>query len=254
MGYPDAWVGNIKETLDYLQEELPKTLVNLVQIFDIAILKGAANNPYGPVCKSFYSTLCPCGPYGSIAMNNSTILNHTSEVARQYQAGLVELINSGQYNTGNDFTVVLQPFFTESSLPIGPSGYADLSTLAVDCFHFSPSGGRVTAVNLWNNMFQDVGEKTEAYDHDPAILCPTDKEPYIRTSLAVQVVASLVTYSVAVGLGMLVALYCVIMAKANEVGLFSFFWLFFFCTCRVFRECRLVWCHKMIQITDKKNA
>ena len=54
-------------------------------------------------------------------------------------------------------------------------------------------------------MFQDVGEKTEAYDHDPAILCPTDKEPYIRTSLAVQVVASLVTYSVAVGLRMLVA-------------------------------------------------
>ena len=70
---------------------------------------------------------------------------------------LVELINSGQYNTGNDFTVVLQPFFTEILLPIGPSGYADLSTLAVYCFHFSPSGGRVTAVNLWNNMFQDVG-------------------------------------------------------------------------------------------------
>ena len=138
-------------------------------------------------------------------MNNYTILNHTSEVARQYQAGLVELINSGQYNIGNDFTVVLQPFFTEISLPIGPSDYTDLSTLAVDCFHFSPSGGRIAAVNLWNNMFQDVGEKTEAYDHNPAILCPTNEKPYTRTSLAVQVVASLVTYSVAVGLGMLVA-------------------------------------------------
>ena len=34
MGYPDAWVGNIKEALDYMQEELPKTLVNLVQIYD----------------------------------------------------------------------------------------------------------------------------------------------------------------------------------------------------------------------------
>ena len=49
-------------------------------------------------------------------MNNYTILDHTSEVARQCQAGLVELINSGQYNTGNDFTVVLQP---EILLPIG---------------------------------------------------------------------------------------------------------------------------------------
>ena len=28
----------------------------------------------------------------------------------------------------------------------------------------------------------DVGEKAEDYDHDPTILCPTDEEPYIRTS------------------------------------------------------------------------
>ena len=196
-GDPDTWVANVTSLLDYLQQELPRTLVNLVQIPDIvesfSSIRSNRNQDdnsgggtctgagLGERCMSYINRLCPCGPHGRIALNNHHILNHTSEVARQYQAGLVELINSSRYNTGDNFTVVLQPFLTQTLLPKGSNGLSDLSSLAFDCFHWSPQGHRVAAVNLWNNMFQSVGEKKAYVDYNPTIFCPTDDDPYIQT-------------------------------------------------------------------------
>lgn len=43
-----------------------------------------------------------------------------------------------------DFTVVVQPFFKDFSIPKLPSGKVDTSLFAPDCFHLSTKGhGRI---------------------------------------------------------------------------------------------------------------
>ncbi len=210
-GDPDEYVGGIRSVLDYLQDKLPRTLVNLVQIFDVTVIEDAAShNPYGPVCISFYNESCPCGPYGYVSKSDSAVVDATSALAREYQDGLADLVESGRYNDGDNFTVVLQPFFTDGSLPIDSNGLVDISTLAVDCFHFSPKGNRISAINLWNNMFQEVGEKTEFFDNDAVIICPTDDDPYIKTSFetspAMRLVVSLLPLLIGMGLALTVVM------------------------------------------------
>lgn len=96
-----------------------------------------------------------------------------------------ELIDSGRYDTHNNFTVVLQPFFREVFLPklevgadtpetinipygvfihlfllipVNPisfsykNGQPDRSYFSPDCFHLSQKAHTLMARALWNNM------------------------------------------------------------------------------------------------------
>lgn len=65
---------------------------------------------------------------------------------------LQELIDSGIYDTRDDFTVVIQPFLRDSVLPYTEDGQVDATYFAPDCFHFSDIGHAMGAINLWNNM------------------------------------------------------------------------------------------------------
>ncbi len=103
---------------------------------------------------------------------------------------LTTLIESGKYDTTDDFTVVLQPFFTETNIPLTEvrhcmqlmqhamhecnslhnthnhththtaisffcyiqEGIPDNSYFSLDCFHFSPKGHAIGARYVWNNM------------------------------------------------------------------------------------------------------
>ena len=63
-----------------------------------------------------------------------------------------------RYNIKKDFTVVIQPFFLNWSIP-KINGSMDESYFAPDCFHFSVKGHAATSKALWENMFEPVGEK-----------------------------------------------------------------------------------------------
>ena len=41
----------------------------------------------------------------------------TRKASEEYQEKLTELVNSGKYDSDNDFTVVIQPFFVDAQLP-----------------------------------------------------------------------------------------------------------------------------------------
>ena len=45
-------------------------------------------------------------------------------------------MNTGKYDTHDDFTVVVQPFMAHTKLPL-KEGEIDYSYFAPDCFHFS---------------------------------------------------------------------------------------------------------------------
>lgn len=72
------------------------------------------------------------------------------------QVQLQALIDSGRYDTRDDFTVVIQPFLRDSVLPYTDDGQVDATYFAPDCFHFSDIGHAMSALNLWNNMVTTV--------------------------------------------------------------------------------------------------
>lgn len=59
---------------------------------------------------SVFSIVCDCGHNKA----NSEMLKNA---AMAYQRELRALVNSGRYDTRNDFTVVLQPFFKNTEPP-----------------------------------------------------------------------------------------------------------------------------------------
>jgi phospholipase B1 len=94
-------------------------------------------------------------------MNNRTFCNCVFEnshkptlegLTKGFQRGVEDLINSGRYDTKDDFTVVVQPFMTKMSPPTTSTGAADYSYFAPDCFHFSTKGHQAAAIELWNSL------------------------------------------------------------------------------------------------------
>uniref|UniRef100_A0A8C1W9H7 Si:ch211-214p16.3 n=1 Tax=Cyprinus carpio TaxID=7962 RepID=A0A8C1W9H7_CYPCA len=103
------------------------------------------------------------------------------------QRGMSELVNSGRYDTHDNFTVVIQPFFRNVFLPVLEDGRPDhLTFFSVDCFHFSERGHAEMAIALWNNMLEPVGSKQNynnfTYDRSK-IHCPTKEHPFIFTQI-----------------------------------------------------------------------
>ncbi len=102
-----------------------------------------------------------------------TILNYKEE--------LESLIDSGRYDTADNFTVVLQPFQT-SIVFNEVNGENDLSHLEIDCFHLSAEGNRYFALGLWNTMLQRNGEKGKILSLPVSeVACP-DENQYFYTA------------------------------------------------------------------------
>ena len=108
--------------------------------------------------------------------------SQVENVNRQLREDLESLIDSGRYDTADNFTVVLQPFQT-SIVFNEVNGQRDLSHFAIDCFHLSAEGNRNFALGLWNNMLQRKGEKNKVLSLPVnEIACPTDENPYFYTA------------------------------------------------------------------------
>ena len=63
----------------------------------------------------------------------------------------------------DQFTVVIQPAFSDLSLFHTPDGRIDYSYFAPDCLHPSQKLHALMARALWNNLLQPVGRKTTGW-------------------------------------------------------------------------------------------
>jgi phospholipase B1 len=163
---------NVKAALDKLQAGLPRTLVNFVTVLNVAELEDLHE---GVVCQNMQVFLCDCA-----------IQPDTRELVRvanlEYQKLTNALIDSGIYDTKDDFTVVRQPFMEHMTVPVTSAGLPDFSYFATDCFHFSQKGHEAAAVELWNNMVEKVGQKTTSWNLLDTLKCPAEGNGYIYTS------------------------------------------------------------------------
>lgn len=179
---PRNVIGHIRDALDILHKEVPRAIVNLVELFHIVALRELHQDTSLGCPSWFVRLVCPCILKPK---DGSAELQKVEEFNRAYQKAMRELIDSGRYDTHENFTVVLQPFFREVFLPKLEDGRPDRSYFSPDCFHLSQKAHTLMARALWNNMLEPVGNKTYTQDFTVGIdlKCPSETSPFIRTAL-----------------------------------------------------------------------
>uniref|UniRef100_UPI003AAC5A81 phospholipase B1, membrane-associated-like n=1 Tax=Centroberyx gerrardi TaxID=166262 RepID=UPI003AAC5A81 len=178
---PKNYSHNLMLSLDMLYKEVPRLLVNVVEILQIDPLRTVKKNDLG--CTLMQRANCPCVIN---AEENSPELEEIKRVNQVYQAETHYLISGDRYDGREDFTVVLQPYLRNSFVPYIGEGQADLSFFAMDCFHISERAHAELAIALWNNMLEPVGRK-QAYNNftydRSKIHCPSEAHPFIFTKM-----------------------------------------------------------------------
>ncbi|KAF8364218.1 hypothetical protein PRIPAC_91141 [Pristionchus pacificus] len=168
---------NIGAAVQILKDNMPKTIVVLVGMLDLSLLRSIDKGKY--FCDALHTFECPC----EREMNFSD--EAIREQCKKYMATEQEL-QDGRFDTTEDFTLVIQPFFEDLNVPpLLPDGEPDLSFFAPDCFHFSAYGHAVVAKTLWNNIMQPVGAKDKTAnltDLSQPLACPDKDCPFIRTT------------------------------------------------------------------------
>ncbi|XP_030299017.1 phospholipase B1, membrane-associated isoform X2 [Sparus aurata] len=172
----------IQQALDILHSEVPRAIVNLIELLNIVPLRDLHNDKTLGCPTWFVNIVCPCilkPKEGSVELQKANELN------RAYQSAMRELIDSGRYDTHVNFTVVLQPFLREVYLPRLEDGRPDRSYFSPDCFHLSQKAHTLMARALWNNMLEPVGNKTFTQDFEAGVdlKCPSETNPFIRTAV-----------------------------------------------------------------------
>lgn len=166
---PANYRKNLQDALDIFHAELPRAFVNLALIFDIAPIAQLGKTDMW--CSLVHSLVCACGQDTSMSLA-------LRDLTHAYQNATESLIASGRYNTRDDFTVVIQPFFKHTEPPVmaNDPNSVDMSFFSADCFHFSGKGQGAAALSLWNNMCEAVGEKQEYWHLNQPFHCPGSKE------------------------------------------------------------------------------
>uniref|UniRef100_A0A8B9DEH9 Phospholipase B1, membrane-associated n=1 Tax=Anser cygnoides TaxID=8845 RepID=A0A8B9DEH9_ANSCY len=150
---PENFTYNIQIALDMLHEEVPRTFVNLVTVLSITSLRELYAEKNVSCPRIIMRLSCPCVLKYD---DNSSEVEQLVNFNKRYQERTKELVESGRYDTREDFTVVLQPFLTHVNMPKTQEGLPDSSYFAPDCFHFSQKSHSQAARALWNNMPADV--------------------------------------------------------------------------------------------------
>ncbi|CAI5439849.1 unnamed protein product [Caenorhabditis angaria] len=173
-----AYKNNIIQAVQILKDNLPRTIVSLTGMFDMEMLRQIDHDKY--FCDGLHTFECGCE-------KNKTFTNADVKRACQYyMEAQKEIEDSGIFDTSDDFTYVVQPFFNGIVVPpLNPDGSPNLNWFAPDCFHFSKLGHANVAKHLWNNIVQPVGSKdTQVNLSDPSIplRCPDVSCPFFRTT------------------------------------------------------------------------
>ncbi|XP_036811337.1 phospholipase B1, membrane-associated-like isoform X2 [Oncorhynchus mykiss] len=172
----DNFIYYMTEMLDTMMNEVPRMIVNIVQILPMETLREVQRPSIGcELQKRFCSCLV-------LPEDNSTDLKELIELNFEFQWRLEKLLESDRFFK-EDFAVVLQPYLQNAQPPRLPDGQIDLSFFTADCFHFRVKGHEELAKGLWNNMFQPEGQKELVYtfSNPVKLICPPKDHPYIYT-------------------------------------------------------------------------
>uniref|UniRef100_A0A8D2IRR7 Phospholipase B1, membrane-associated n=1 Tax=Varanus komodoensis TaxID=61221 RepID=A0A8D2IRR7_VARKO len=167
---PENFTSNIQTALDLLHKEVPRAFVNLVTILNITSLRKLYQEKKVTCPRLIMRSLCSC------VLNpddNSAEIEMLESFNRMYQEQTHHLVESGRYDTREDFTVVVQPLLEKARMPETPEGLPDSSYFAPDCFHFHQKAHSQAARALWNNMVRHRTELLLVTSLTVSLFCPT---------------------------------------------------------------------------------
>ncbi|XP_029352767.1 phospholipase B1, membrane-associated-like [Echeneis naucrates] len=172
----DNFIHYMTVSLEMLMNEVPRMIVNVVQILPMETLREVQKPTPGCLLqRSFCSCLIE-------PVARSPELRELVEVNLEFQRRLEQLLHSNRFFR-DDFAVVLQPFLKHADPPRLPNGKIDMTFFTHDCFHFTIKGHEELAKGLWNNMFQPEGGKmiVSSFSDPITPICPSMEHPYIFT-------------------------------------------------------------------------
>ncbi|XP_059480389.1 phospholipase B1, membrane-associated-like [Neocloeon triangulifer] len=134
---PNGHFLNLQKTLDYLHQHVPRAFVNLISAPYIpAYAQMRGDEP--TMCLTMLPFMCSC----LFGINHPAKMKNVTKATRYFQMVEQALVESGRYDTRDDFTVQYQPTFKKLKFPkyrdrrTGVE-HTDYSYLALDCFHYS---------------------------------------------------------------------------------------------------------------------
>ena len=160
---------SMDKTLDLLAA-IPRTLVNVVQIFNLSsVYEVSKGSPY---CKNVHGDFpleCECD--FSTAAHRAL----ADDMASKFRTQIGISVNKAKTKSRQDWTVVLQPILSQGKIP-------DITYLSdLDCFHPSAYGQRALAIAVWNCMLLPTAQKPTSWTDAMLFpLCP-DNSTTIRT-------------------------------------------------------------------------
>ncbi|KAI5090898.1 phospholipase B1, membrane-associated, partial [Silurus meridionalis] len=172
----ENFIHYMSTSLEMLMNEVPRMIVNVVQILPMEPLREVQKPTPGCLLqRSFCSCLVK-------PASDSSDLKELIEINLQFQRALEQLLHTDRFFK-SDFAVVLQPFLKHADPPRLPNGKIDMSFFTLDCFHFTIKGHEELAKGLWNNMFQPEEEKflVDSFSTPIQLMCPPVEHPYIYT-------------------------------------------------------------------------
>jgi len=170
----EAYYAFFESALTTLKAEMPRTIVNLVSMFDITPLPSFTT---GLACDLLQWGFCDC-------VRNSTTRPFLRQLQLDYDEQYRLLADDPRFKS-DDFTVIRQPHMRDMEPPLDleNGGYLQ-GFLSPDCFHPNRIAHQGFAVYYWNGLLTPVGMKAtylNSSDMNIPLLCPTPEYPYIFT-------------------------------------------------------------------------
>jgi len=165
---PQAYANYITSALKTLQDRSPRTIVSLVSAIDVTRLYPLSA---GFFCGLLHGYECPCG-----TSSNAATRAITANMAVEYNKLLRAIPSHPDFNVKDDFVVIYQPIYENTTIPMRPDGSPDDEYFAPDCFHYSGVGQECSSVGLWNNLVEKVNLKRKDWVPQDPIECPKETD------------------------------------------------------------------------------
>uniref|UniRef100_A0A0N5A3S1 Lipase_GDSL domain-containing protein n=1 Tax=Parastrongyloides trichosuri TaxID=131310 RepID=A0A0N5A3S1_PARTI len=173
-----AFADSIAESIQIIKDNVPRVIVSITGMLHLEMVRQIDRNEF--FCQALHVDECHC------ESDQDYTGKQIYDLCNAMQDAEEGIMTSGKFDTTDDFTVVVQPFFKNSlNPPKLANGTVDIAFFAPDCFHFSQKGHAVVASHLWKNMMEPVGNKTITVDLSAPSLplaCPDKNCPFIRTN------------------------------------------------------------------------